>query len=264
MNITWLASYPKSGNTWVRFLLHSAKYGQPKNSLDIAKKIPDIHRPIPFDPPEDGQVMCKSHFAFSSDHPKIDQTQRAVLIIRNPRDVLFSALNYRRLAGLTKEQMSDALYAKQFIAHGGDPDFHSRGFGSWESHIRSWKNQDQFPVFTIRYEQLKSDAATALQDIGEFMGESFDDQTIENAVKASSFDSMRAMEIREKHQLAKKSSASKQPGSLFIGTDQARQSKTFFMNTGKTGQSLGAISPSLEKAFDARFHDAMVEFGFGD
>ena len=263
MNITWLASYPKSGNTWVRFLLYSVMYGQPKNSLDVAKKIPDIHRAIPFDTPIDGRMMCKSHFTYSEKHPKSDQTKRAILIIRDPRDVLFSALNYRRLAGLTKDQMSDSVYAKRFIMHGGDPDFQAAGFGSWESHIRSWQDQTRFPVLTVRYEQLKADTLIALKSFGEFLGEVFDDQAIERAVKASSFDSMRAMEIREKHQHAKKSSASKQPGSLFIGTDRARQSKTFFMNSGKTGQSLGSISPEIEKAFHARFHDAMIEFGFG-
>ncbi|MGV6815050.1 MAG: sulfotransferase domain-containing protein [Phycisphaerales bacterium] len=262
MSITWLASYPKSGNTWVRFLLYSAIYGPPTNSLDIAKKIPDIHRPIPFDPPADGKLLCKSHFAYSPKHPKIDQTDRAVLIMRDPRDVLFSSLNYRRLAGMSEQQISDEQYAKSFIAHGGDPDFHAIGFGSWSSHIQSWKNQTVFPVLTIRYEDIKADTATTVRTIGDFLGHSFSDDAIDNAIKASSFDTMRAMEIREKHQQAKKSASSKAAGSLFIGTDHARQSKTFFMNTGKSGQSLASISPTIEQAFNTRFGEAMKEMGY--
>lgn len=261
MSITWLASYPKSGNTWVRFLLYSAIYGPPTNSLDIAKKIPDIHRPIPFDPPPDGKLLCKTHYAYSPKHPKIDQTDRVVLIMRDPRDVLFSSLNYRRLAGMNEQQISDEHYAKSFIAHGGDPDFHAMGFGSWASHIQSWKNQTAFPVLTIRYEDLKSDTANIVRTIGEFLGHSFTDDAIEKAIKASSFDTMRAMEIREKHQQSKKSS-SKSSGSLFIGTDHARQSKTFFMNTGKSGQSLASISPAIEEAFNARFGEVMTEMGY--
>ncbi len=266
MSITWIASYPKSGNTWVRFLMYSAMYGPPKESLDISRKIPDIHRPIPFDAPDDNKLICKTHYAFSPKHPKADQSTRAILIYRDPRDVFFSALNYRRLSGLTQQQMSDELYAKRYIATKGDPDFLSLGFGTWESHIQSWKNNDQFPVLSIKYEDLKSDPAVALRSIGEFIDHTFDDDSIAAAVKASSFDSMRAMEIREKHQAAKSSSkpsAKKtQPQSLFVGTEGARQSKTFFMNTGKSGQSLASISPAVERAFNEAFAPAMESLGY--
>ena len=262
MSVIWLASYPKSGNTWVRFLLYSAIYGPAKNSLDIAKKIPDIHRPIPFDPPADGALMCKTHFAYTPKHPKADQTTKAVLIIRDPRDVFFSALNYRRLSGMTVSQMSDEDFAQRYIAAKGDPDFQSLGFGTWESHIRSWQENGTFPVHTVKYEDLKSNPADSLLEIGTFVGHSFTAEQVDTAVKASSFDSMRAMEIREKHQQAKKPSASGKGHSLFIGTDSARQSKTFFMNTGKTGQSLASISPAIERAFNGAFGPAMEAFGY--
>jgi hypothetical protein len=258
MGIVWLASYPKSGNTWVRFLLYSAMFGSPKGSLDIARKIPDIHRPIPFEPSPDGHQLCKTHFAYSPKHPKIADTEKVVLIIRDPRDVFFSALNYRRLSGLTKEQMSDETFAKRFIATMGDPDFKSLGFGSWASHIDSWKHNNTFPICTVKYEDLKADSASALKLIGDFVGYNFDDQTIQNAVKASSFDSMRALEIREKHQQSRQSNAQ----SLFVGADQSRKSKTYFMNTGKTGQTLASISPAVERAFNKAFAPAMEAHGY--
>ncbi len=262
MNITWLASYPKSGNTWVRFLLHAAIYGTPKNSLDIAKKIPDIHRPLPFDPPTDNNLLCKTHFAYSPKHPKIAQSKRAVLIIRDPRDVFFSVLNYRRLSGLSQEEVSDKLFAQQFIAAQGDPNFKALGFGTLESHARSWQGNTQCPVLTIKYEDLKTDPSTTLKQIGKFMDRDFTDDTIAAAVKSSSFDSMRAMEIREKHQQSKRSQSGSQSQSLFVGTDAARQSKVYFMNTGKTGQSLASISPAIEKAFNETFAPYMESQGY--
>lgn len=262
MSVTWLASYPKSGNTWVRFLLYAAIYGPPKSSLDIARKIPDIHRQLPFDAPQDNRLLCKTHYACSPKHPKIDQTDRALLIIRDPRDVLFSALNYRRLAGLSVAQMTDEQYATRFIASMGDPDFASIGFGTWESHIRSWQNNKAFPVHTVKYEDLKADPSDALKDIGAFLGHSFTDDAIKAAVRSSSFDSMRAMEIREKHQLAKKSKSNTQSQSLFVGTENARQAKTYFMNTGNSGQSLASISPKVERAFNDAFAPSMEEFGY--
>lgn len=257
-SIVWLASYPKSGNTWVRFLLYSAIHGPPAQSLDIAKKIPDIHRPLPFDKPAPGPMLCKTHYACSPKHPQIGGTDRAVLIIRDPRDVLLSALNYRRLSGLTPQQMPDELYAKRFIAAGGDPDFKAMGFGTWAGHIESWQAQTDFPVLTVKYEALKADPARLLREITEFLGLDISDEAIGKAVKASSFDSMRALEIREKHQRAKNVKAR----SLFVGADTARQSGTYFMNKGKTGQSLASISPQIEQAFNQAFADAMGRHGY--
>jgi len=262
MGIVWLASYPKSGNTWVRFLLYNAIYGRPAESLDIARKIPDIHRPIPFDPPTSDMMLCKTHFAYSVKHPKINQTDKAILIIRDPRDVLFSALNYRRLAGMTSKQMSDEMYAKRFIASLGDPEFQSIGFGNWQSHIKSWQNNNNFPVHTVKYEELKTNTSDSLRSIIEFIGLDIDDERITQAVKSSSFDSMRALEIREKHQSTKNARSASQPKSLFVGTQGARQSKTYFMNTGKSGQSLTTISPRIEQAFCDAFAQPMNEHGY--
>ncbi|MEX0877114.1 MAG: sulfotransferase domain-containing protein [Phycisphaerales bacterium] len=258
MGINWLASYPKSGNTWVRFLLYSVMHGPPAKSVDIARKIPDIHRPLPFDPPETGPMLAKTHFACSPKHPKIDQSERAVLITRDPRDVLFSALNYRRLSGLTAQQMSDEQYARKFIAAGGDPVFLSLGYGTWRSHIESWQSQTDFPVHTVRYEDLKADPSANLSNILAFLGIEADDGAIDGAVRASSFESMRAMEIREKHQGAKGGKAQ----TLFVGTEGARQSGTYFMNTGGSGQTLTSISPALERAFNDVFSGPMEAHGY--
>jgi len=258
MSITWLTSYPKSGNTWVRFLLYNAIYGPPKHSLDIARKIPDIHRPIPFDPPDDGRLLCKTHFAYSPTHPKIEETERALLIIRDPRDVLFSTLNYRRLSGLTTKQMSDETFAKRFIANMGDPDFLSIGFGTWLSHIQSWQSQTAFPVETVRYEDLKADPISTLKKIVTFLDYPLDDEAINAAIKASSFDSMRALEIREKHARAKNPKSK----TLFVGTESARTSNTYFMNAGKSAQSLARISQAIEQAFNNAFAKPMKSLGY--
>jgi hypothetical protein len=258
MGIVWLASYPKSGNTWLRFLLYSVLHGPPEQSLDIASKIPDIHRPLPTDVMSDERIYAKTHYAFSDSHPKASETERAVLIIRHPRDVLFSALNYRRLGGLTTAQMPDAQYARLFIGHRGDPEFKAQGFGTWEEHIESWAGQAAFPVHVLRYEELKSDTATHLRTVLEFLSIDASDEAIENAVRASSFDSMRAMEIREKHDSAKNPRSQ----SLFVGTPQSRQSGTYFMNAGKSDNSLRSISPDLESAFNKSFAESMSRRGY--
>ncbi len=115
MGITWLASYPKSGNTWVRFILSNAIFGPADKSIDVNRRIPDLHRRLPDDRlaragdgSDDGApLLAKTHFELSDAHPELSRTDRALHIVRNPRDVLLSALNYRRLNGVTEAQLSD-------------------------------------------------------------------------------------------------------------------------------------------------------------
>jgi hypothetical protein len=258
MGIVWLASYPKSGNTWLRFLLYNVLHGPPEQSLDIARKIPDVHRPLPTDVLDSDRIFAKTHYMYTDQHPKAAESECAVLIMRHPVDVLFSSLNYRRLSGMTTQQMSDAQYARHFIGNKGDPEFRSIGFGGWAEHIESWKDQQSFPVHVVKYEELKGNTSSELRTILNFLEIDADDAAVDGAVGASSFDSMRAMEIREKHTKAKNPSSE----SLFVGTSQSRQSGTYFMNSGKSGRSLRTISPDLVGAFDKAFGPAMTKLGY--
>lgn len=253
--ITWIASYPKSGNTWVRFMLYHALFGAPEQSLDVNRKIPDIHRRTEVDPPVDGRLLAKTHFAFSPQHPHAARTTRAVYIARHPADVLLSALNYHRLNGSVPMDQGDEQYARLFLKAGGDEFYRRAGFGTWEQHAASWNGQQQFPVHLTTYERLKADPAAELRAILGFCGIDVPDERIAAAVEATSFDSMRAMEQREKAEGADRR--------LFPGTEQATQAGVFFMNKGLTGQSLDErIAPGLDAALRERFATTMARLGY--
>ena len=256
MGIVWLASYPKSGNTWVRFLLYTLLYGPPQRSIDVARRIPDVHRPIPFEAPASGPLLAKTHFALTPRHPKLDQTERAVLVLRHPRDILLSGLNYRRLGGMDAAQMPDRAYAEAFIAAAGDPGWVHAGFGSWPQHARSWRAA-AFPVLTVRYEDLKADTPAALRAIAGFCAIDADDAALARAAKTASFDNLRAMEVREK---AGANTPAEQR--LFVGDCSTARAGVFFMNAGRTGQSLEPIGKGLDAAFDAAFGPALAELGY--
>ena len=257
MNITWIASYPKSGNTWVRFMLYAALYGPPERSIDVSAKIPDIHRPLPTDPDPDSDAtrLVKTHFELTDEHPLLDQTSGAIHIIRDPRDVLLSAINYQRLKG--DSWVSKKQYAKAFIAQRGDPHWRSMGFGSWSSNAHSWRETDRFPVLALRYEDLKADPARALRDMLGFIGAPIDEARIERAVAASAFDTMRAMEQREKD-------ADPDPSDdrLFVGDRAATRDGVYFMNKGRSGQSLTAIGPGFDSLLSRAFADDLESFGY--
>lgn len=257
--ITWISSYPKSGNTWVRFMLYAALFGPPERSIDINRKIADIHRASKLDAPDpDLPTLCKTHFELTDAHPDIANTKGAIHIIRNPRDVLLSALNYHRLTGVTPQQLPDRAYAQAFIANAGDPMYKQLGFGTWASHARSWRTTDRFPVLALRYEDLKADPRAALVAMLDFLGLDRSDSRIDDAVRASSFESMRALEIREKKQ-APDQDLSKR---LFVGDKRATNKGVYFMNAGSSDQKLDAIAPKLDEIFNTKLKHELHEYGY--
>ena len=112
--IIWLASYPKSGNTWVRFFLYSYYVGIPMKSGDINHKIPDIHSTPELLQSAENRIFCKTHFLASDKHPHIKDTAGIIYLLRHPRDVLLSNLNYFYLTGhsaLDAVEFAEGIYS---------------------------------------------------------------------------------------------------------------------------------------------------------
>lgn len=139
MQIVWLASYPRSGNTWLRFLLYAYLHGPIDNTAEVNRRIPPILRPLPPEALRATRLISKTHFERSPTHPMIERTLGVIHIRRHPKDVLLSGLNYHALNGST---LDPARYAQAFIARHGDPEWHRMGFGTWESNTTSWLGPD--------------------------------------------------------------------------------------------------------------------------
>lgn len=258
MSIVWIASYPKSGNTWIRFMLYSAIYGPPTCSGDVPAKIPDLHRQLPFEKPESGPIYIKSHFQLTDKHPQINDTHKAIHIIRNPRDVMLSAINYLVLTNKGPKEFAKEQFVKSFLKIGGDRHWKKMGFGTWASHAQTWRSTTKFPVLPMRYEDLKADPRAELVRMLAFLEVSRTDEQIDQAVIASSFDSMKALEIREK-QADKGNENAKR---FFVGTKNATRKGVYFMNQGKSNQSLDQLIPGLDEKFNKHFKEALEEFGY--
>jgi len=250
VGIVWIASYPKSGNTWVRFLVHHLLFGPAESSSLINERIPPILKNRSFEVP-DGRFVCsKTHFVFGPNHPRASETARAIVIVRDPRDVAMSALNYRRLAGVLPPGVSDADYLRLFIQHRGDPEFAKLGFGTWASNVASWSSGLAFPTLALRYEQMKADPFEQTRAIASFLQLDVDDRAIAVAVDASGIDTLRALEVEERGR--------RDAGTIFKG----RASNRFFMNKGATGQRLDAVEQGLDEAFEKAFGDDAERFGY--
>ena len=250
--IIWLASYPKSGNTWLRFFLYNYLHGTPRNSKNIARKIPDIHVPGAIPVALDGTLFCKTHFLLTPHHPHLEQSLGFIHILRNPKDVMLSNLNYFRMNG--KQGFTDKQFVDEFIANMGVSDWRSIGMGSWVEHTRSWLTGNQpFPHLALRYESMLQSPIDTFRQVVQFIDRPVDEKRLRQAVHACSFRKLKELEEKEKK---------KYHGNVFTGNTEATQAGYRFMSKGATGQSLAHISPDLNEAFELAFNKTLKEFDF--
>ena len=256
MRLVWLASFPKSGNTWARFLLYQYLHGEATSSAQISREIPDVHAPGEFQraaaTPGRTLLIGKTHFMYQ---PSV-QGERFIYLVRHPRDVIQSVMNFVRLLSGTNpyRSLTDEQYVRMFIQAGRNPLNLQAEYGTIEQHWHSWLDQQRLPGLVVRYEDLKSDSLRELRRMVEWLGEPFDEARARRAVELSSFDRMRAIEIREK--------TAGQEGTVFFGARQKVREGVLFMNKGQSGRSLDRIAKGLDALCDARFKETIEKFGY--
>ena len=189
---TFLISYPKSGNTWTRFLIAN---------LAFPESIPDwgnIDRLIP-----DPAVMSKRDFA-KMPRPRVIRThdcfdpryKRVVYVVRDPRDVAISQYHHHRKRKVIDDNYPFEMFIERFIA--GETCEH----GSWKEHVGSWlaARQGNPEFLLLRYEDLLLDTPVESAKVASFLGIGATAQQISQAVERSSANQLRELE-RAKAQL---------------------------------------------------------------
>ncbi len=110
------------------------------------------------------------------------------------------------------------------------------------------------PGILVRYEDMKADTARELRRMIESTGETYDEARGKRAVELSSFDRLRALEVREK--------SAGTTGTVFYGSKQRLREGLLFMNKGQSGRSLDRIAKGLDALCDARFKETIEKFGY--
>lgn len=226
--IVWLASYPKSGNTWVRILLANYLSGDDQpvdiNALgevgmmasarrvfdewcgveasaldqDVVDRLrADVYRRLTADSPED--LFIKVHDAWSADDhghamfpPEV--TRAIVYVVRNPLDVAVSAAHHWHLDA---EQSVDRLCDASYCFARTDsrlPDQLRQFVGCWSGHARSWLDRSGLRAHVVRYEDLRRDPAQALAGILGACGLACDPERVRAAAEFSDFGELRRQE----------------------------------------------------------------------
>ena len=182
----FLVSFPKSGNTWTRFLIANLAY--PNDQVDFAT----IHRFVPdpfvtwkrdFDRMPRPRII-KSHECFEPRYP------RAMYIVRDPRDVVISQYHYHRKCKKIEDGYPMEKFVTRFLA--GDTCPH----GSWGQSVTTWlTSRHNDPRFLLlRYEDLVADPRRELARVATFLNIPPDAERIAQAVERSAADNMRKLE----------------------------------------------------------------------
>jgi aryl sulfotransferase len=260
-SVLWLASYPKSGNTWLRSLLYHLLHGPLARSEDLQCAVPDAHklRHLPASAVGRTALPVKTHW-LPEQIPFAHRVVGFVYVARNPWDVALSNFDYRLLCGagaaLPDTAIEGACYVEQFIAHRGDPRWLRLGMGTWCGHIRAWRvTAERVPNLWLRYEDLLADPVHASGHLCRFLGLERDTASIARAVDGASFAAMRRLEeaeIRERR------------GGLFAqrGLEVGHEAGRRFINRGLATYGVGQMAPEQIERLGELFAGELELLGY--
>ena len=173
----FLVSYPRSGNTWVRFMLLQARPDfHERDFQHIQEIIPDMHGAQPWHTCRRTRVI-KSHLTYW-------QPFRCVIyLVRDGRPATFSNWRY---------QMAEGKYSGSFHDFVSKPHWPS----TWSEHVTAWANAPETKL-VVRYEDLIDDPLTPLRKMVDLIGWQVSDSRLEEIVVNSTKERMRELEQGE-------------------------------------------------------------------
>jgi len=225
--IIWIASYPKSGNTWLRSLLcsyfyshngsfnfnllkninsfpsendfkkYEDKFGKPEDTAKYwIKEQEKINQSKKIKFLKTHNALCKiNNFRFTN----TSNTLGAIYIIRDPRNVITSLAHHYQIS--KEEALNFMLDEKRGIVSKVKNRF--LGFQpllSWILNQKSWIDNKSFPVFSVRYEDLEMETYNTFIKILEFINkltknsDPVDKDKIKKCIENCSFDKMKKNE----------------------------------------------------------------------
>jgi len=270
--IIWLASYPKSGNTWLRAFLHNflrdadrpydlnkltdvtagesqlswyraidPDFDQHNTDERIRELRPQVHRAISQRSPD--TVLVKTHNALVEEegHPlvNLEVTAGAIYIVRNPLDV---AISFSHHNGRSIDEIIEFMSAKNAQTIANEKNVYEH-YGPWSEHVASWTATPSPTLHVMRYEDMLASPWKSFSGLVKFLGLAAPRARIEKAIRLSSFRVLKEQEQRS-------------------GFRERPARMEAFFREGKAGQWRTILTPAQIAAIVAAHREQMARFGY--
>jgi hypothetical protein len=275
--IVWIASYPKSGNTWARAFLHNlvrlqngedgeqdinemARFStweldkqryteflgfEPDNSThrrEIAATRHAVHQQIADS--IRGIIFIKTHNGLVMDrgHSTINfaATAGAIYVVRNPLDI---AISYAHHSGSSIDAAIDRMAATDAETDGSDQAVYEV-HGSWTQHVWSWTRNPHHALHVVRYEDMLADPQQAFAAMARHLHLTSTRRHLARAIERSSFARLKAQE-REKG-----------------FRERPPQADRNFFREGRAGQWKEVLTPAQVERIVRDHGEQMQRFGY--
>ena len=271
--IVWLASYPKSGNTWLRAFLHNLlrNPARPMSINELDKfclgdsqapwyvQESGGRSPAGMTKEELAPLRTRVHAAFTRAHPdsvfakthnilgefagvplvSLQYTVAAIYVLRNPLDVALSLADHFGL------DIDDAI---AFMANpqAGTENSEANAFefyGTWSQHVRSWTTAESDSLIWLRYEDMLDKPRQTFARIAGFLGLKPPRDRLDKAIRFSSFKVLRGQEDK-------------------AGFRERSQHSAHFFRVGQAGQWRRVLTQAQVDAVVAAHGEQMARFGY--
>lgn len=235
---TFLVSYPKSGNSWVRFMIANIMSGEKVDFTSVQKYCPEYEtqQELLLNLRGENPRFIKSH---SPNNPKF---KKVVYLVRDVRDVAVSYFYHYKKFSTQNQNLLFEDFLQLFFS--GDLQF-----GDWKSHVENWTNLsiDNRKVLVVKYEDLLENTFSSIKEIVNFSSINADEEAIKMAIENSSFKNLQ--KIEKKDQLT---------NSILKNSDP----KINFIRRGKSGGFKEEMTESMQIAFWKRYGKTLKQFGY--
>ncbi len=283
--IFWIASYPKSGNTWLRSLISTyyfTKDGEYNEKL--LKKIDQFPTrkyflDFNYDPKIVGDTckywikaqeklnvdkklkFFKTHNAFGKvnnfDFTNSENSTGCIYIVRDPRNVITSVMNHyeldedRAFNWMTNEKQY--IYDVEKVNQVGYSDF--QFISSWDLNYKSWKVQKKVRTKFIRYEDLSNQTFYVFKEIIEFINqiiknnEKINLEKIKRTLRSTSFLKMKKKELENGF-------------SESINSQKNKNKKIVFFNLGPDNDWKKILNEKLKNKLNKKYEKQLEELSY--
>ncbi len=276
--IIWIASYPKSGNTYIRSLLSAYYFSKDGNfNFDLLKNIKQFPNTEFFDSninslddasnnwlyaqkkiKEQSKIkFLKTHSCLGAYKGKpfttVDYSLGGIYVVRDPRNVISSVMNHFSLN-------ADEAYNFMTDIHRGtrsniENDYSAYSYlSTWANHYKSWANSKNFRKIIIKYEELETNKYETFRDIIVFTNTLLNNSDgvnkikLEKAIETTNFNVLKNKEKNEGFDEA-------------LYSEDKKEKKVFF-NMGFNNRWKKILREDIRKKLEDVFKNEMKDIGY--